>query len=152
MQLSRTLTLAIGLLLGVCAQTPAQDGATPETLRLTHETLVRATSSGNLTRVEAFIHPRALGFFRESQRLVQLRQDYGPADVLPPVLDELAGLNAVDLATEYRVVGQVGVVCLTSDLQVPRQRDQFIRSTYVYAYEGNGWRLLSWHNSNMPLE
>lgn len=145
------IMLATGLLVGSCAPLDAQEGPTAESLRVTHETLVRATTSGNVARLESLVHPEAMGFFRDSQPLVQLRPGYGPGDVLPPILAELAGLNAISLETDYRVAGQVGVVCLTAALQDSRRRSQFVRATYAYAYGQDGWKLISWHASNVPV-
>jgi hypothetical protein len=111
--------------------------------------------TGNLTLLQAMIHPRALGFFRESVNSVQLGSNYGPAEALPAVLSDIGAFVTVPTDTVYRVLGQVGVVLMTANLQAPKdskQPNRSSRATYVCIEDGGNWKLLSWHGSDMPLK
>jgi len=147
------LTIAISL--GVASATHAQVTASEATLRVTQETFVGAVKTGNLALLQGLIHPQALGFFWDSQMLVELRAGFGPADALPPVIADISRSVATTYATTYRVVGDTGIVCMTSN-RVPKPGEKqvagYYRSTYVYIWSGQGWKLLSWHSSETPLK
>ena len=132
----------------------AQSGPDEQSLKTAHETMINSVKTANLTILQAMIHPRALGFYRESQFPVQIRSDYTAADAVPSVLTDFGRFIAVPTDTVYRVVGQVGVVCMTSALQPKKgekQPPRYLRGTYVYISEGGSWRLVSWHGSDTPL-
>jgi hypothetical protein len=141
-----TLTLAIPM-------APAQTGATEQSLRTAHETLMGALKSGNLVMVQALIHPQALGFFRDGQRLAQLGGSYGAAEALPAVLTDLGQFQVVPYEATYRVSESTGIVCLSASMQAKeKSKSRVIRATYVYVVTGGNWKLLSWHTSDVPLQ
>ncbi len=112
-------------------------------------------TTGNLTLVQAILHPRATGFFRDSQILVQLNSQVGPADILPAVIADVGRFVSVPTNTTYRVIGGVGLVNMTAMLRAKKgekQPDRFVRGTYVYVSEGGNWKLASWHGSDIPLQ
>jgi hypothetical protein len=147
------LVLALAL-----ATSPALSAqATEAAVKTAHEALVSAVKSGNLTMAGALIHPQALGFYRESVRLVQLNTSYRAADALPTVLADLGQFVIVPHDTTYRVVGSTAIVSMATSMQAnaeakkDRVKDRSIRSTYVYVAVDGNWKLLSWHTSDTPL-
>lgn len=149
------LVLIAAMSLGMASAIPAQVTPSETTLRVSQETLVNAVKTGNLALLQGLIHPQALGFFWDSQILVELRTGYGPADALPPVIADVSRSVATPFSTTYRVVGDTGVVCMTSNrVAKPGEKRQtgYYRSTYVYVWTGGQWRLVSWHNSETPLK
>ncbi len=140
---------------GCAALMRAQARPDEQSLKAAHEALFASVQAGNLTLLQAMIHPRGLGFFRDSVNTVQLGNNYGVAEVLPAVLTDVGRFVAVPTDTVYRAVGQVGVVLVTAHLQAPKGSnlpDRSSRGTYVYSVDGGNWRLLSWHASEMPLK
>jgi hypothetical protein len=131
----------------------AQGSLDEKSLKTAHETMIQNIEKANLVVLQAMIHPRALGFFRESQSPAQIRREYSTADALPSVVSEYAKFVAVPTDTVYRVVGQVGIVCMTTAMQAKKgekQSSRYHRGTYVYISEGGNWKLLSWHGSDTP--
>jgi len=132
-----------------------QSLAPEESLRITHEAFADAVRQGNLGAAQGRIHPRALGFFFDSELLVQLGRTYGPTEALSPVIADLSRLISTNFTAEYRVVGDTGVACLTST-QVPKKGEKgkpaYRRLTYVYVRADGTWKLLSWHSSEPPLK
>jgi hypothetical protein len=132
----------------------AQSNLTEQSLKTTHETMVSTIKTANLVMLQAMIHPRALGFFRESQATVQIRDNYTVADALPSVIAEFSRFMPFVTDTVYRVVGQVGIVCMTTVLQPKageKQPTRYLRGTYIYISEGGKWTLVSWHGSDTVL-
>ncbi len=150
----RVWVLAIMALVGCAALMRAQTPSDEQTLKTAHEALFSSVKAANLTLLQAMIHPQGLGFFRESVGSVRLGANYSPADVLPAVLTDIGQFVTVPTDTVYRVVGQVGVVLMTAQLQAAKkgQPNRSSRATYVYIMDGGNWRLLSWHGSDMPLK
>jgi hypothetical protein len=141
------------ILAGTVAAGHAQSGLDEQSLKTAHETMIQNIEKANLVVLQAMIHPRALGFFRESHSPAQIRREYSAADALPSVVADIAKFVAVPTDTVYRVVGQVGIVCMTTAMQSKKgekQSSRFLRGTYVYIAEGGNWRLLSWHGSDTP--
>jgi len=139
---------------GLAAVPRAQVRMDEASLKTAHEALIAGVKTANLTLLQAMIHPNGLGFFRESQRPAQLGSGSSAADVLPAVLADLGRFAAVPTQTIYRVVGQTGIVAMTSQLQAQKgskEQDRYSRGTYVYVVEGGNWKLLSWHGSDSPL-
>jgi hypothetical protein len=132
----------------------AQSNLTEQSLKTTHETMISNIKTANLVVLQAMIHPRALGFFRESQATVQIRDNYPVADALPSVIAEISRFMPFVTDTVYRVVGQAGIVCMTAVLQPKvgeKQPIRYLRGTYVYVSEGGKWNLVSWHGSDTVL-
>jgi hypothetical protein len=128
--------------------------ADERSLQVTHETLVSGVKSGNVVMVQALIHPRALGFFRDSTRLVQLGGEYSAADAVPTLLADLGRFVATPTETVYRVVGTTGVVLMSTTFRAKKgekEPDRYVRATYVYLPDGANWKLMSWHTSDVPL-
>ena len=147
------LILAMALAAGPLVR--AQSAATEQSLKATNEALLAAIKSGNIEMAQALIHPRAVGFFRESQRIAELSAGYTAADALPSVLADIGRFNAVTYSATYRVIGDTGVVCMANNMQAKKWEkagDRFTRSTYVYVSVNGSWRLLSWHTSDIPLK
>ena len=127
---------------------------TEQSLRSYHGSFVTAINSGNITMAQAMIHPNALGFFRGSQRVVELRSDYGAAEALPSIIQDLSQFDTITYDTTYRVLGNIGIVCATNNLQAKKwgAKDLFTRATYIYANVEGSWKLFSWHSSDIPLK
>lgn len=151
----RICAIVVGISLVAVTGAAAQGSGDEPSLRLTHETVVTSVTSANLATLQAIVHPRAAGFFKESQQLVQLGGGVTANDVLPTLIADLGRFVSVPTDTEYRVIGPVGLVNLTAVLQAKKgekQGDRFVRGTYVYLYDGGGWKLVSWHGSDTPLQ
>jgi hypothetical protein len=132
----------------------AQNSLDEQSLKTAHETVMNNIKTANLVVLQAMIHPRALGFFRESQRPAEIRSGFTPADALPSVVSDLGKFVSVPTDTVYRVVGQVGIVCMTAAMEAKKGEKQLSRSqrgTYVYISESGNWKLVSWHGSDTPL-
>jgi hypothetical protein len=108
--------------------------------------------SGNLTLLEGLIHRSALGFFQESQMLVQLRTGFGPREALGPVVADISSFVTTPYQTEYRVVGDTGVACISAAVKDIKGVTNYLSVTYVYVWADGNWRLLSWHSSRVPLK
>ena len=150
----RGWVLAVVFAVGSVGVAHGQTGPDEQSLKVAHETVINAVKSGNLVLLQALIHPRALGFYRESQFPVQIRSDYSVADAVPAVLTDLSRFVTVPTDTVYRVVGDVGVVCMTVNFQAKKGEKappRYTRGTYVYISEGGNWKLLTWHGSDTPL-
>jgi hypothetical protein len=133
----------------------AQGGSSEERLKVTHQTLVSAITSGNPAMLESVIHRNGIGFFRDSQMVVQLGGSYGAKEAIPDVLADLGRFTMAAYDTVYRVAGPTGVVCMAMNFQ-PKKGEKgpprYIRSTWVYADVDGAWRLVSWHSSDVPLK
>jgi SnoaL-like domain len=147
------------LMIGIALLTPvvaaAQPAGSEASLKAVHAVLMQAVTSGNVSAVSNLVNPAALGFFRESERLVQLGSDFGPAQVVPAVVADLGQFSSVPFVTAYRVIGDVGIVAMTSNQQPKKGVDvkpRYLRSTYVYTLVQGDWRLVSWHTSDTPLK
>jgi hypothetical protein len=150
-----TIVLTAVAVLGMPAAARAQ-AADETSLRLAHETVVKAVTSGNIAVVQGIMHPRASGFFRESQQLVQLSPTVTAAAVLPTLIADLATFVSIATTdTGYRIFGATGIVNMTAfEKRKPSERgsDRFIRGTYVYLWDAGNWKLISWHGSDTPLK
>lgn len=150
----RIVVLAIVALVGSASTVRAQESPEEHALRAAHETIVGSVTTGNLALAQAMIHPRALGFFRDSLFLVQLGGEVGTTDILPAVVGDLSRFVSVPTDTVYRTFGQVGLVSMTATLRAKKgekQPDRFVRGTYAYISDGGNWKLVSWHGSDIPL-
>jgi hypothetical protein len=133
----------------------AQSMPTEQNLKTAHDSFISAITSGNLAMAQAMIHPRAIGFFLESVKIVELRPDYGPAEALPAVIKDLSQFNQADFETSYRVLGSTGIICVSRSLEAKKwskTKDLYTRSTFVYVQTDGNWKLISWHTSNIPLK
>jgi hypothetical protein len=142
-------------LLVLASPAVARGQAAPEeSLKIVHSLLTQAVNSGNVDAVTNLVHPQAVGFFRDSARLVQLRSDYGPTQVLPAVIADLAKFSSTPIDTVFRVVGEVGIVSIqmNQDAKEFSGRDRYLRSSYIYVRVKDAWRLVSWHTSDTPLK
>jgi hypothetical protein len=152
----RMSVLAVVAVLGSAAVVRAQAGPDEASLKLAHEIVVKAVTSGTTAVVQSMIHPRASGFFRDSQQLVQLGSGVTATDILPTLITDLgtfAAITATD--TGYRTVATVGIVNMTAfQKRKPSEKgsDRYVRGTYVYLWEGGSWKLVSWHGSDTPLK
>jgi hypothetical protein len=151
----RIFVLGLVALIGSTALVRAQGGPDEASLKLSHETLVKSVTSGNLAVIQAMIHQRASGFFRDSQQLVQLGQSVTAADIVPTLIADLGHFVSTPTDTGYRVLGTVGVVNMTAFQQRKRNErgsDRYVRGTYIYAWEAGNWKLVSFHGSDTPLQ
>lgn len=122
-------------------------------LEAAHALLVQAVDSGNIELVAKSVHPRALGFFRGSQFPVVLTPQHGIREVLPQLLTELSDLIATPYDSEFKVIGQSGIVCSRFVYQKggkSRKETMHSRATYVYSRIDERWLLISWHTSDIP--
>ena len=149
--------LAIAAVLASSVSTlRAQNLSLEDSLKATHETLMQAVGTASVERVSALIHPRALGFFRTSQRVVQLQPGDLPV-IVQGLLKDLGEVTTSQqpLDTSLRVVGETGIVTETTmrESVVSRRKVvRYLRTTAVYLRTPEGWKLASWHTSDAPLE
>lgn len=130
------------------AQTPASE----ESLQVAHDTVVNAVKTGNLAMLTGLIHRKAMGFFEDGQMLARLRPGSSPQELLSPVVADVSKFASSPVETDYRVVGDTGVVCITAAVKDPKSSTQYLRVSYVYVFVEGNWRLLSWHSSQVPLK
>ena len=153
--MARRILLVFIAISGMTHLLMAQPVPTEKSLKTAHDSFISAVNSGNLVMAQAMIHPNAIGFFRESVRLVELRAGYGPAEALAAVIKDLSLFNQSDLETAYRVVGNTGIICISRGLAAKKWSktdDLYLRSTFVYVNTAGNWRLISWHTSDSPLK
>ena len=133
----------------------AQGAPTEDSLKLAHQTLMSAISSGNPAMMKPVLHRNGVGFLRDSQMIVQLGGSFGPEEAIPLVLADLGRFSSATYESVFRVVGTTGVVCVAINFQ-PKKGEKapprFVRGTWTYAYLDGAWRLLSWHSSDIPLK
>jgi hypothetical protein len=148
---------AVSMVLGLLTSITVVSGQSDiDSLKASHRLLVEAVATGNIDLFVPRIHPRALGFFKNSQLVVKLSPQKTAADMAPSLLADLSTLVSTAMQDEYRVEGDTGVVCSTFS-RTPttgmdkKKRTEYFRATYVYARHQRNWLLLSWHTSNTPL-
>jgi hypothetical protein len=151
------LILAGAVVLGIAASTAGQTLSAEDSLNVTHEALMQAVTAANADRVAAMVHPRALGFFRMSQQAAELEGASSLRTVVETLLRDLGEFTASQQSrtTRLRVVGDTGIVTQTSMRETVAGRKKtvrYLRTTGVYVRSADGWRLLSWHTSDVPLE
>jgi hypothetical protein len=148
--------LAVAVALGAPAAAAAQAGPDEASLKLAHETVIKAVTSGNLAVAQGMVHPRASGFFRESQQLVQLGTGVTASDILPTLFADLGTFASISATnTGYRAFGTFGIVNMTAFQKrksSERGPDRFVRGTYVYLWDAGNWKLVSWHGSDTPVK
>lgn len=151
-----TIVVAAVAMLGMPIAARAQAGPDETSLKVAHETIIKAVTSGNLAVVQGMMNPRASGFFRESQQLVQLSPTVTAAAVLPALIADLGTFASIGTTdTGYRLFGTIGIVNITAfQKRKPSEKgsDRFVRGTYVYLFEAGNWKLISWHGSDAPLK
>jgi hypothetical protein len=151
----RASVLSLVLVSAAVAALDGQGAPTQASLELAHQTLTSALTSGSPALLEPMLHPRGLGFFRNSENIAQLGGDLSSGTAIPAVLADLSRFAAADYDTVYRVVGTTGVVCMATSLR-PKKGEKgqprYIRSTWMYVHVDGTWRLLSWHSSDVPLK
>lgn len=87
--------------------------------------------------------------------LVELGPGYSAVDALPSVLADIGRFIVTPYATSYRVIGNTGIVCMSSGQQAKKWEktsDCFTRTMLVYVNESSNWKLLSWYSSDIPLK
>lgn len=140
------LTLAVVIL----SQLPALS-ADLDSLRAAHSLILKTVETSNITGLERRVHPRAMGFFRESQRAVTFNRSVAEFAMM-----DLQAFSATPYGTEYRVVGTSGIVCsvvrLAPDRSATSKPPRTVRGTYLYTNVDGRWLLASWHTSDVPLK
>jgi ketosteroid isomerase-like protein len=149
--------LASAVVVGAAASIAGQTLSPEDSLKATHETLMQAVAAANVDRVAAIVHPKGLGFFRASQQVAELQGSANFASLVQGLLKDLGEFTAsqVSLSTTIRVVGDTGIVTQTSirDSIVNKKKvERHLRTTGVYVRTTDGWKLMSWHTSDTPLE
>jgi len=151
----RVLVLSV---IAVSASVPAlraQNAPTEDSLKLAHQAVMSAITSGNPAMLEPVLHRNAIGFFRDGQMIAQVGGGYSTKDAVPAVLADLGRFSMTEYDAVYRVAATSGVVCMGTRFQ-PKKGEKgqprYIRSTWVYANLDGAWRLLSWHSSDVPLK
>jgi ketosteroid isomerase-like protein len=130
----------------VAAQTMSAD----DSLKATHELLMQAVKSANVAMVTSVVHPKAFGFFRDSQRIAELKEGVTVADVVAPILTDLSVFTLTRADTQIRRLGDIGIVAVSTIAESKKKSDRSLRSTYVYVRTGDTWKLWSWHTSDFP--
>ena len=142
----------------------AAEGQTPEVegLKMVHSGLLQAFESGDIQSLGAKIHPRAVGFFRDAQRMTELSSRLQVKDVIPPLWADTMRFARTPLYTTYTVLGHTGIVSTTAsfkplkkppDPNAPKAKGlRYGRMTHVYTFEAGAWRLVSWHTSDTPVK
>jgi len=147
--------LTAALALTAAASTSGQTLSAEDSLKATHQALMEAVIAANTQRVAALVHPQALGFFRTSQRLADLRGGGTLSGMVEGLLRDLGEFTSnVSLSTTLRLVGDTGIVTQTSMREQVVEKKKVVhslRTTAVYVRSGDGWKLLSWHTSDIPL-
>jgi len=153
--------VAMALFVAAVGETDAQSLSPEDSLRLTHDAVAKGVREGNFALLQGLIHPQALGFFWDSQMLVEMKAGFGPTEALAPVIADLSRFTSTPSSTTYRAIGDTGVVCMTST-RVPMKGEKpnkgekltvrYNRLTYVYVRSGDNWKLISWHTSETPLK
>lgn len=140
------LTWVVFLLLGSSAL--ASDVAS---LKLAHTLVFQAVRSVNTKVLEAMLDPEAMGFFRGSHLPVTMTNSQGVPEIAVYLVNDFATLARAELQSEYRVVGTTGIVLSVIQLR-SRGSDKVAnsRSTVVYHYTGESWKIVSWHSSDVP--
>lgn len=130
----------------------ARDDVT--SLKTTYTLLLQAVRQGNVGLVQNLVHPRAIGFFADSQFPVILGS-LKVSEVVSTLVADLAKFTSVQYDAEYRVVGTTGVVAVRTTEQPnrgTRARPSYLRSTFVFTKVDDRWLLVSWHTSEIPLK
>ena len=151
--------LAIVTIAVLLTPTGTVNATDEDQLKATHTVFLEGAKTGNLDLLAALIHPQALGFMRESQSVVQLKPTYGALELLPPLLADLSRFMLTPYEKVYRVIGDTGIVCsitratpVANDPKTKKKgSERFNRATYFYTKVEGGWKLLSWHTSEVPL-
>jgi hypothetical protein len=147
------------LALFVVSARPARADAGEDALKLTHSSVVAAITQGNVAMLQGLVHQSALGFFYGSQQVSEVKQGFSVTDAVAPILADLSRFTSTTTGTTYRVVGDTGVVCMTS-VRVPTKEEKkkdsklqtaYYRLSYTYVRVGAEWKLLCWHTSQTPL-
>lgn len=126
-----------------------------EGLKAAHALVFEAVKSADIPLIAASVHPRAMGFFLTSHFPAKLTVRRGIQEIAPYIMSDLSGFARTEMSTEYRVAGTVGIVCATIQL-MPRGQEKkkpgYRRTTLIYGYSGDQWKLVSWHSSDAPLK
>jgi hypothetical protein len=136
---------------------PVCGGPDEASLKATHQLVVKQVQDGSVTLLKNLIHPKAIGFFLNSQVPVQLRGGGGLEEQIATLAEELAKFSSVTLDSTYQVTGATGIVCARlrldpEGLKAKKKYDtRFNRVTYVYSWSAERWQLVSWHSSSIPL-
>ena len=149
---------ALLLLMGTAGgQTPQVEG-----LKMVHSGLLQAFESGDIQSLQARIHPQAVGFFRDAQRLTELSSRLQIKDVIPPLWADTMRFARTPLDTRYTVLGHTGIVSTTAafnplknppDPKAKKAKGpRYGRMTHVYTFEAGAWKLVSWHTSDTPVK
>ena len=150
------LTAALALAAATAAAAAAQTLSAEDSLKATHETLIEAVKAANAERVAAIVHPQALGFFRMSQRVADLKGGAALSSLVEGLLRDLGEFTASQqsLSTTLRIVGDTGIVTQTVMREAVVEKKKvvrYLRTTGVYVRSADGWKLMSWHTSDTPL-
>jgi ketosteroid isomerase-like protein len=154
--MTNRLILASVVTIVAAVSTSGQTLSAEDSLKATHETLMQAVTAANADRVAALIHPRALGFFRMSQQVAELEGGSSRRTLVETLLRDLGEFTASQqsLTTRLRVVDDTGIVTQTARRESVAGKKKVIRdlrTTGVYVRSADGWRLVSWHTSDVPL-
>ena len=156
MKRSAILTIGVFLLTAVIPAA-AQSLSAEDALKVAHATLMKAVTGADVQRVAVMIHPKAIGFFRASQHAVLLEGGTDRIAIVKGILDDLGQFTTAQssLDVTLRVVGETGVVTQTAVQQMVVSKKKvtaYLRTTAVYIRDADGWKLLSWHTSDIPLK
>jgi len=148
----KTMVLALSLLTALAggSAASAQTMSADDSLKATHELLMQAVKSANVAMITTVVHPQAFGFFRESQRIAELKTGVGVADIAAPILNDLSFFTLSRVDTQIRRLGDIGIVAVSTIAESKKKSDRNLRSTYVYVRTGDTWKLWSWHTSDLP--
>ncbi len=142
----------------------AAGGQTPEVegLKVVHSGLLQAFESGDIKSLQARIHPRAVGFFRDAQRLTELSSRLQIKDVIPPLWADTMRFARTPMDTSYTVLGHTGIVSTTASFvplknppantQKKAREPRYGRMSHVYTFEAGAWKLVAWHTSDTPVK
>jgi hypothetical protein len=148
----KTMVVALSMMvaLSVGSVSFAQTLSPDESLKATHELLMQAVKTANVAMVTSVVHPAAFGFFRDSQKLAELKPGVTVADIIAPILSDLSVFTLSRADTQFRRLGDIGIVAVSTVAESKKKSDRALRSTYVYIRSGDTWKLWSWHTSDFP--
>jgi len=150
----KSLIRVLFILAVLSSQVNAQDYMAIDSLKVVHNSLIKALDSGNLDAILRIVHPEAIAFRRDSSTVSRFGPDNPVKEMASELLTQLAGIVSVTYDKDFRVYGKTGIVCERSVMQPGGKSKKEMnpsRTTFIYSQQKGRWYLVSWHNSATPL-
>ena len=150
----RLLTPLLIFVATLMGQARGQDYMAIDSLKVVHDSLIKAVDAGNLDAIVRTVHPEAMAFLRDSASVTRFGPQNSVKDALSELLVAFSGMVSVTHDKEFRVYGKTGIVCERSVIQPggkSKKETRPTRTTFIYMREEGRWYLVSWHASATPL-